>query len=166
MAVARDGGWGSSGGGDGCPRPRLPWLSWSSHSCGCSLSVVLLLESSSLLLVLVSFGCAAPHFHPACSCSQWRLAFVDLSFHPQSTLQTVASSGSGGHCFSPSFSSCSPFPPYEQLGMPSLCQLIPALRRPVIHPAAGAGSGGVAVRCRLVFHQLGELQCGRGVLTS
>jgi hypothetical protein len=45
---------------------------------------------------------AAPCLHPASSCSQWQLAFIVL---PQSTQQTVASSGSGGRCFSPSFSS-------------------------------------------------------------
>jgi hypothetical protein len=48
-----------------------------------------------------SFGRAAPRLHPASSCSQRRLASVVLSFHPRSTLRTVASSGSGGHCFSP-----------------------------------------------------------------
>src|SRR6266567_5586091 len=78
----------------------FPWSSWSSQSWGCWVvacrSVVIFLP---VVVVVVrvpvsSFGRTAPRLHPASSCSQRRLAFVVLSFHPRSILQTVTSSGS------------------------------------------------------------------------
>jgi hypothetical protein len=98
------------------PRPRPPLLpssSWSSHSWGCwVVARCSIVGSLPVVVVGMPPGHAAPR--PASSCSQRRLAFVVLSFHPRSAPRTVASSGSGGRCFSPLFSSCSPFPPCEQ----------------------------------------------------
>jgi hypothetical protein len=128
--VARDGGWGSGGGGgdggDGHPRPRLP------------LVVVVLAQLE------VLGHCLSLCFHPVSSCSQRQLAFVILSFHPRSILRTVASSGSGGHCFSPSFSSCSPLPPREQLLAAAVGGAVMVSARPVVHPV----SRGSQRRCR------------------
>ena len=92
------------------------------------------------------------------------VAFVILSFHPRSTLRTVASSGSGGHSFSPSFSSCSPLPPREQLL--SWCQLVPALRCPVVHPASRGSQRQCGRRVPSRVSSAGGVAMWQGVLTS
>jgi hypothetical protein len=71
-----------------------------------------------------------------------------------------------GRCFSPSFSSCPVSTP--RLGVPSWswCQLIPAVRRPTLHPASRGSQRWCGRRgCRLVIHQL-EVAMWQEVLTS
>jgi hypothetical protein len=110
-------------------------------------------------------GLVAPHPHPASSggwpsssCpstrEQWRAAAVGSLFLP---LVLVVP------CFHPA-SSCS----RRRLGVPSWswCQLIPAVRRPTLHPASRGSQRWCGRRgCRLVFHQL-EVAMWQEVLTS
>jgi hypothetical protein len=64
---------------------------------------------------------------PREQCSQRRLAVVVLFFHPRSTLLTVAMGVVG---FSLSFSSCTPFPPREQLLVAAVRGAVVVLDRP------------------------------------
>ena len=103
------------------------------------------LSSSSCPLLLPAVpGLPAPHFHPANSCLRRWLGSGGGGGGRPCLLLVVVSSQRWGCCRGVSSS------------LPFVVPLS-TLR-------AGARSGGVGVGCRLVFCQLGELQCGRGSL--
>jgi hypothetical protein len=149
----------------------LPLLSWSSHSWGCWVidrrSVVVSLPIVDVVGVPISSpGHAAPReqllaaavglcrpilppvIHPANGGEEWQwgslFLLLVLIMLPISTPRAVARGGSWGCCRG--VSSSLPF-------------VVP------LSTLQAARSGGVGVGgCRLVFRQLGELQCGRGFL--
>jgi hypothetical protein len=90
------------------------------------------------------------------------LAVVVLFFHRRSTPRIVASSGSGVVVSPPRSGRAPRFHPASscsrRLGVPSWCQLVPAVRHPVVHPASRGSQRWCGRRgCRLVFRELGEV---------
>ena len=161
QTVAREGSWGSCNGdqGGGHPRPHsrgrctVGAAGSSRRSVVISLPVDVVVVSTPRVLLIAAVAhrrpVLPPAIHPTHSGAKWPWNL----------------------CFFLSFSSCSPFPPRKQLlaaavQVLSWCQLDPAVRRPVAHPASRGsqqwcGLGG-AVSCFVSW----GVAMWLGVLTS